>query len=294
MDISIISVTYNSERCIADCVKSVLSQRGVAFEVVVVDNASTDNTLARLKELKCRVIASTENVGFGRGNNLGFAATCGRYVFLLNPDARLVETDALANLCRLMDANPRWGMAGTMVCFPDGEPESPPATIYPGQRHVRRDFSKLPGKVAWVLGASMIIRRELFEKLDGFDPGFFLYSEETDFCLRIREIGFEIGFIPEVVVEHIGGASEDTRDPYEVSGRKLKGLLRFRQKHYSPDDCVFLAKRDLRRARFRMILNGLLARLQPSHSKAWQKHRLYRAIWEVSRDYLESRKTPKV
>ena len=289
MDISIISVTYNSERCIADCVKSVLSQRGVKFEVVVVDNASTDNTLARLKKLKCRVIANPENVGFGRGNNLGFAATCGRYVFLLNPDARLVETNALANLCRLMDANPRWGMAGTLVRSPDGKPEEPPATIYPGQRHIRRDFSKLPGKIAWVLGASMIIRRELFEKLDGFDPGFFLYSEETDFCLRMREIGFEIGLIPEVVVEHIGGASEDARDPYEVSGRKLKGLLRFRQKHYSPDDCLWLAKRDSRRARFRMILNGLLARLQPPHSKAWQKHRLYRAIWEVSRDYLESR-----
>ncbi|MGA2240723.1 MAG: glycosyltransferase family 2 protein [Verrucomicrobiota bacterium] len=294
MDISVISVTYNSETCIADCIKSVLSQRGVEFEVVVVDNASTDNTLSRLKELKSRVIASTENVGFGRGNNLGFAATCGRYVFLLNPDARLVEADALANLCRLMDANPRWGMAGTMVRFPDGKPESPPATIYSGQRHVQRDFSKLPGKIAWVLGASMIIRRELYEKLDGFDPGFFLFSEEMDFCLRMREIGFEIGYIPEVVVEHIGGASKDARDPYEVSGRKLKGLLHFRQKHYSLDDCVWLAKRDLRRARFRMILNGLLARLQPPYSKAWQKHRLYRAIWEVSRDYLESRKTPQV
>jgi len=294
MDISVISVTYNSERCIADCVSSVLSQRGVEFEIVVVDNASTDNTLARVKELKCHVITSKENVGFGRGNNLGFAATSGRYVFLLNPDARLVEADTLANLCRLMDAHPRWGMAGTGVRFPDGRPESPPATIYPGQRHVRRDFSKLPGKIAWVLGASMIIRRELFEKLDGFDPGFFLYSEETDFCLRLREIGFEIGFIPEVVVEHIGGASEDTRDPYEVSGRKLQGLLRFRQKHYSPDDCLWLAKRDLRRARFRMILNGLLARFQPPGSKSWQKHRLYRAIWEVSRGYLEARKTPQV
>ena len=117
MDISVISVTYNSERCIADCVKSVLSQRGVEFEAVVVDNASTDNTLARLKELKCRVIANPENVGFGLGNNLGFAATSGRYVFLLNPDARLVETNALANLCRLMDANPRWGMAGNAGAF---------------------------------------------------------------------------------------------------------------------------------------------------------------------------------
>jgi GT2 family glycosyltransferase len=293
MDISVISVAYNSERSIADCIKSILSQCGVEFEVVVVDNASADNTLARLKELNCRVIAGKENVGFGRGNNLGVAATSGRYIFLLNPDARLVETDALANLCRLMDANPRWGMAGTLVRSPGGKPETPPATDYPGQRHVRRDFSKLPGKIAWILGASMVIRRELFEKLDGFDPGFFLYSEETDFCLRMREIGFEIGYIPGVAVEHIGAASEDTSDPHGVSGRKLKGLLRFRQKHYSPDDCVFLAKRDLRRARFRMIWNGLLARFQPPHSKTWRKKRLYQAIWEVSRDYLESGKSPR-
>jgi len=294
MDISVISVAYNSERCIADCVGSVLAQRGVEFEVVVVDNASADNTLARLKALNCRVIASQENVGFGRGNNLGFAATSGRYVYLLNPDARLVETDALANLCRLMEANPRWGMAGTMVRSPDGKPESPPATSYPGQRHVRRDFSKLPGNIAWVLGASMIIRRELYEKLGGFDPGFFLYSEETDFCLRMRETGFEIGRVLEVSVEHIGGASESVRDPYEVSAQKLKGLLRFRQKHYLPDDCLRLAQRDSRRARFRMIWNGLLAHLQPLHSRAWQKQRRYRAIWEVSRDYLKSRKPPQI
>ncbi len=291
MDISVITVTHNSESCIADCVRSVLSQRGVEFEVIVVDSASTDSTPARLKELKCCVIARTENIGFGRGNNLGFGASRGRYVYLLNPDARLIETDALANLCRLMDANPRWGLAGTMVRSQDGKSESPPATIYPGQRHVQRDFSQLPGKIAWVLGASMIIRRELYEKLDGFDAAFFLYSEETDFCLRMREIGFEIGYIPEVVVEHISGDSEDARDPYEVSARKLEGLLRFRQKHYSPDDCLRLAKRDLRRARFRMIWNGFFAHLQPPHSKAWQKCRLYRAIWEVSGEYLSSPRT---
>jgi hypothetical protein len=108
----------------------------------------------------------------------------------------------------------------------------------------------------------------------------------------MRESGFEIGYISEVAVEHIGGASEDARDPYEVSAQKLKGLLRFRQKHYSPDDCLRLAKRDSRRARFRMIWNGLFAHWQPLHSKAWQKQRRYRAIWEVSRDYLETRKSP--
>jgi hypothetical protein len=89
-------------------------------------------------------------------------------------------------------------------------------------------------------------------------------------------------------VKHIGAASEGKPDPAELSARRLKGLLQFRQKHYPPDDCIFLAKRDLRRARFRMFWNGLLARLQAPHSRAWQKYRQYLGIWRTSRDYLSS------
>ena len=286
MDISVIIVTYNSGDHIAASLQSLLAQSCVAYEVIVVDNASSDTTLAQIEKFGVRVIASRENLGFGRGNNAGFATSHGRYVYLLNPDARLLGTNALAQLCRHMDANQHWGMAGTLVLSADGKSESPPATGYPDQRHIHHDFSKLPGTIAWVIGASMIIRRELYEKLGGFDPKFFLYSEETDFCLRLRKLGFEIGHITEVVVSHIGGASENYRDPYDVSARKLKGLICFRQKHYPPDDCVFLARRDLRRARFRMIWNGLLARLQPPRSKTWQKYRNYRAIWEISKEYL--------
>jgi GT2 family glycosyltransferase len=286
VDISVIIVTFNSADCIVACVESVLAQSGVSFEVIVVDNASADSTQEKLNGLKCRVISSAENLGFGRGNNLGFAASSGRYVYLLNPDARLAEKNSLMELCRRMDTNPRWGMAGTLVLSADGKSESPPATSYPAQRHVHRDFSKLPGSIAWIIGASMIIRRELYEKLGGFDPEFFLYSEETDFCLRLRELGFEIGHVTEVTVSHIGGTTESLRDPCEVSAQKLQGLIRFRKKHYPPDDCVFLAKRDLRRAWFRMIWNGLLARLQPPRSKAWQKHRAYRGIWETSKTFL--------
>jgi N-acetylglucosaminyl-diphospho-decaprenol L-rhamnosyltransferase len=286
--ISVIIVTFNSADCIAACVESVLAQSGVSFEIIVVDNASADRTLEKLTGLKCRVIPSAKNLGFGRGNNLGFAASSGRYIYLLNPDARLAEAGALAKLCQTMDANPRWGMAGTLVLSADGKSESPPAPDYPGQRHVHRDFSKLPGKIAWIIGASMIVRRELYEQLDGFDPEFFLYSEETDFCLRLRELGFEIGHVTEVAVSHIGGASEDGRDPYDVSARKLRGLLRFRQKHYPPRDCIFLAERDRRRARVRMFWNYLQARFQAPNSDAWRKYRQYRAIWRISREYLSS------
>jgi len=287
MDISVVIVTYNSAGQIAPCLESVLQQARVSFEAIVVDNASQDGTLAELEKFPAvRIIASPENLGFGRGNNLGFAASQGRYIYFLNPDARLVGTEALLGLCRSMDASPRWGMAGTVVREGGGGHESEPATEYPGQRHVSQDFSRLPGNIAWIIGASMVIRRELCQKLVGFDPDFFLYSEETDLCLRMRKLGFEVGYISNVAVEHIGGASEDPRDPYESSARKLRGLLLFRQKHYSLADCVLLARRDLRRAWFRMCWNGLLAAWQPKQSRAWQKARMYRGVWEASKNFL--------
>ena len=289
MDISVVLVTYNSARQITHCLESVFKQAGVMFEVIVVDNASGDDTLGQLQKFsRVKVLASGENLGFGRGNNLGFAASSGRYVYLLNPDTHLLGTDALAELCRAMESHPHWGMAGTRVRSADGGHESEPATEYPAQRHVRHDFSKLPGRIAWIIGASMIVRRGLYQQLGGFDPDFFLYSEETDFCLRLRKAGHEIGQILNVTVEHIGGASETAGDPYEPAARKLRGLLLFRQKHYSARDCVRLATRDWHRARFRAAWNGLLARLQPAHSPAWQKHRNYRAIRDVSRQYLVS------
>jgi GT2 family glycosyltransferase len=293
MDVSVIIIGFNSANYIARCVESVLIQTGVTCETIVVDNASTDGTLAKLNNLKCKVITSDKNLGFGPGNNKGFSVSTGRYVFLLNADAWLMKKDDLAKLCQKMDSEPKWGMAGTKVLSLDGSVQCLPDVQYPAQRHVHRDFSKLPGKIAWILGASMFVRREIYQKLGGFDPEFFpAYSEETDFCLRVRELSYEIGYIPEVAVTHVGGSSENLSDPYESSMRKLRGLLKFRQKHYPPEDCVFLAKRDLRRARFRMLWNNLISRLQPPNSKAWMKYRRYRGIWEVSRKFLEQRVAP--
>lgn len=293
MEISVIIVAYNSADHIVACLDSLRLQSGVTLEIIVVDNASQDDTLAQLASFNVRVIASPENLGFGRGCNLGFASSTGRYVYLLNPDAQLEGRKALAKLCQMMDNHPQWGMAGTRILSVGENSESPPATEYPAERHVHRDFSKLPGRIAWIIGASMIVRRELYERLGGFDPAFFLYSEETDFCLRMRESGHEIGYVSEVAVKHIGGASEDLRDPYDASKQKLEGLIQFRRKHYSPEDCVSLARRDLRRARWRASWNHFLALFQPRQSRAWRKGRNYCAVWDVSRDYLTQTKAKR-
>ncbi len=289
MDVSVVIVTYNSQDDIAACVESVLAQNGVSFEVIVVDNASADETLTRLKRLDVKTIASSENLGFGRGCNLGFSHSKGRYVYVLNPDAQLVGEKALAVLCKAMDEHPAWGMAGTKVCDAAGGNEIVPWLQYPGQRHVRQDFSGLPGEIAWVIGASMIFRSEIYKQLGGFDPNFFLYGEETDLCLRVRKSGFEIGYVPEAAVRHIGGASSHGVDPYIVSTRIQKGALNFWHKHYTPEEVEFLVRRSLMRSRFRSFTNGVAAKFQPPESKFWQKSRWYLGIFDTSKKFLSQK-----
>ena len=268
-DISVIIVTYNSSECMQACLDSLWSQKGVDYEVIVVDNASSDDTLLTVRNNRCLLLENEENIGFGRACNLGISRSTGRYIFLLNPDARLTDEGDLAQVCRLMDENLQWGLSGAKVLSSNGSLESPPAREYPGQKHVQRDFSKLPGSISWVIGAAMVIRRDLCLRLGGFDPAYFLYSEETDLCLRIRELGYEIGWMENIVVRHIGGESEKGVDPFDTACRKLRGLLTFRIKHYTPEECGFLANRDRRRSFLRMLTNGFIAFLRGKKSREW-------------------------
>jgi len=221
-DISVIIVTYNSSGCIQPCLDSLWSQKGMDYEVIVVDNASSDDTLLTVRNNRCLLLENEENIGFGRACNLGISRSTGRYILLLNPDARLTSEGDLAQVCRLMDENLQWGLSGAKVLSSNGSLESPPAREYPGQKHVQRDFSKLPGSISWVIGAAMVIRRDLCLRLGGFDPAYFLYSEETDLCLRIRELGYEIGWMDNIVVRHIGGESEKGVDPFDTACRVVQ------------------------------------------------------------------------
>ena len=288
--ISIVTVTHNSASCIRDCVASIQAQTGIGAEVIVVDNASSDNTLQVLAGLgsSVEVIANGENIGFGRACNQGVAASQGELLFLLNPDAKLEQTDGLARACSSLLEHPRWGLAGTHVLSSDGLTDNPPATSYPEQNRANCSFSHLPGHLAWVLGASMLIRREAFEAVGGFDPGFFLSSEETDLCLRMRQQGWEIGYVADVDVLHVGMASERGYDPYDTSLRRMEGMLRFWSKHYPPEVVQRLALRDLFRTRFRMGWYFIMSRFSAPSSNAMRKYRRYRGISEASRRFLHT------
>jgi GT2 family glycosyltransferase len=288
-DVSIVIVTYNSLDCIDECLTSVSTQRGVTFEIIIIDNNSSDRTAEKLRKNGWRVIENNENIGFGRACNQAFEQTIGEYIYFINPDARLMGENSLAQLCERMNREPEWGLAGTTVLQGDGEYESKPSLTYPGQVRASYDFSKLPGSISWVIGASLIIRRDLFARLGGFDPRFFLYSEETDLCLRARKQGFAIGYVDEVIVIHIGGKSENGKNPQEIAARKLQGLLLFREKHYSDLQCIQLARKDYRRAFMRMLWNRVALFFNPQDPVSQNKYKNYRGIWEISRKYLRKK-----
>ncbi len=241
--VCIVIVNYRTATVAIDCIASIASQIAdiPACRVVLVDNASADGSLERLSSVVAErgwhswvtLVDGKRNGGFAFGNNCGIADAlnrdpCVNYLLLLNPDT-IVGRNAIGALIDFMDANDRAGIAGSLLANAEGGPEcsahnapSPLGELESGarlgllsrllQRYVvtppMRDCAH---ECDWVSGASMIVRRKVFEEIGGLDEGFFLYFEEVDFCSRARRTGWEIWFVPESRVIHFEGSATGIR-----------------------------------------------------------------------------------
>ncbi len=243
IELSVIIINYNTRDYLTKCLESVLNQKGAAFEIIVVDNSSTDGSSQMLKNKfpQVQLIANANNVGFAAANNQALIICRGQYVFFLNPDT-VVEPDCLKTMLRFMENRPDIGLAGTKLLFPDRTFHPSVGDGYPGGRRARKVVPDLPGDIAWVLGASMIVPRAVIKAMQGFDDRFFLYAEEQDLCLRIRKAGLLIGYIPDAVVVHWGGKSERDNPPANVWAKKIKAEYLFYNKHY-PEKTVRAIRR---------------------------------------------------
>lgn len=277
-DFSIIIVNYNTADLVSHCIESVLCQQQVTAEIIVIDNASQDDSLSVLKKYEQAnqivLINHHENSGFGRASNIASEKAHGNYLFFLNPDGKLKDNFFLKSCFDYMEQHPDCGLAGTAVYEPRKNRFVQPQFKYPSEKIINNKnnkivFSNLPGEIAWVLGASMIIKKSLFEKVKGFDPDFFLYGEETDLCLRIRKAGFKIGFIDSAVVEHYSGASEKTASVYSIYHRKQRGYYLFCQKHYAMNDVKKIAKKNLFRASLQFAWVFLLKKIYRHNLKKY-------------------------
>jgi len=229
-DVSVVIVSYETRDLTLAAVASVLADRGHdGYEVIVIDNASTDGSAAAVAERYPGVslIANDENRGFGAAANQGMVVSRGRYVLLLNPDTE-VRDDAIAETLAYAEDHADAGVVGCRVFLADGRQQS---TVYrvlrlrevlvnlfvPNKlmrrssvlgrsRYVGLDLD-LVQHVEVIAGCFMLVRRDVIERVGVFDEAFFMYGEEEEWCHRIRDAGWRLHYFPGASVLHHGGAS---------------------------------------------------------------------------------------
>ena len=227
-------VNYNGGPELRTAVQSVAQElAGTSWEAVVVDNASSDGSAEAVRQLpQVRLIQNGQNVGFGRGVNQGVAASTAPLVLIINPDCRL-ERGAVDTLRRELEHHHHCAIAGPRILNPDGslqgsargDPDmltgvfgrtSRLRQALPGlpvsRRNVYADAMAEGGSVVvdWVSGACMLVRRDAFAAVSGFDERYFLYWEDADLCRRLRSVGYEIRYVPAAAAVHRVGQSSRT------------------------------------------------------------------------------------
>ncbi|MDD4178589.1 MAG: glycosyltransferase family 2 protein [Candidatus Margulisbacteria bacterium] len=228
IDLSIIIVNYNGEKLLRECLYSVYENtKKLSFEVIMVDNNSTDNSVQLVSREfpEVKIIRSKENLGFSRGNNKGLDIYQGRYALLLNTDT-VVKDRALDKLVEFMDRNIKAGACGPKLLNQDGTPQ------HQGGLFNRRFWlAKRPVMVDYVLGAALLVRREVIDRVGGLDENFFFSNDDLDWCRRIRKAGWQIYFVPDAEVIHYGGyTTKKFNQKIFVEG--FRGGLYFCRKHY--------------------------------------------------------------
>ena len=269
LDLSIIIVSYNTRDLLLQCIESAIesldearamgefstSARAISrgYEIIVVDNASSDSSAPAVRKYfpEVRLIANEFNRGFSAANNQALAISQGRYLLFLNPDM-LVRHMAIAELMLFLNRYPRVGMVTGSLREPDGSLQHS-AFHFPTLWMALLDYfpvsyrllnSALNGRYPYKayrrpfeidhpLGACMMVRREVIERVGGFSEDFFLYCEEIDWAMRIKQDGWRIFCQPEAVFVHYGGQST-RQEPDNTFLYLWRSRLILFKKHYNP------------------------------------------------------------
>lgn len=230
VDISVIIVSFNTKQMTLECISSIFEKtQGVSFEIIVVDNASSDGSVEAIESVPfdIRLIKSPDNLGFAAANNLGFLQAKGRYVLLLNSDTLLLS-NALKECYEHLESEKTAGILGCRAILPSGDQQKTifrdlslvslfinifiPASIqrkskFLGrQRYIGIDLNQ-SHVVDVVSGCFMLVRSEVITQVGPLDDSFFFYGEEAEWCSRIRSQNWDVVYYPGAKILHYGGAS---------------------------------------------------------------------------------------
>jgi hypothetical protein len=250
--VSVVVVSYQTAQLTVDCLRSLRAAcRAGPYEIIVVDNASTDGSAEAVAASVpgARVVRLARNIGFGQAVNVAAEAASGRWLLLVNPDTTVVG-DVVAAFAQAALVDPGAGIYTGRTLRPDGTDDghsclAPPtlwslfcfaaglstlfrrsATLNP-EPLPRLDRTR-PARVPAASGCLLMVERELFRRLGGFAPDYFMYSEDIDLCVRATRLGARPLLVPAATVTHLGGASSTSVDKRVMLLRGKCTYLRLR------------------------------------------------------------------
>lgn len=239
-DLSIIVVSFNTKKMTLECLESIRKYtKNIGYEIIVVDNNSVDGSVDAITDLGFKdisIIKNKVNKGFGAANNQGINNANSRYVLLLNSDT-IIQDNVLAKMITYMDKHPKTAVSSCALLNKDGSiqgtggffptisrvfswmffiedipyadvlikpfhPIHGQSFLYDGTK-----FYKKSRSLDWVTGAFMMVRTDILQSVGGFDEDYFMYTEEVDLCYRIKKLGWNVDYVSEESIVHLGSAS---------------------------------------------------------------------------------------
>jgi len=253
--LSVIVLSYNTKDLTKKCLLSVVDNYKEdidksKIEIILADNGSGDGTVEEIKSdkflEKIKIVENGNNYGFGKGNNLASKKAEGKYILFLNSDT-VSKDKGFLEMTLFLEKNTKTGILGGKLENVDGSKQLSAGKFYTplnlffsllGLESFVRSAPDKISRVDWVSGACLMIKKELFEKLKGFDENFFMYIEDMELCYRAKKEGFLTYFYPDIKLEH---RQEGSSSRQFAIKNIYKGILYFYKKH-KPYWQYYLAK----------------------------------------------------
>jgi GT2 family glycosyltransferase len=231
--ISIVIVNYNSGNLVADCVKSLLDNIDISFEVIVVDNNSSDNSIEILKSVSIdspniKIVELKENTGFAKGNNIGVSHSNGEMLHFLNPD--IIVNKKLNGHYRLINEQNEDKIYVTTLTDPEGGLRKSKYLIPTLGNYFKR-LMKSKNVRYWDIGASLIIKKTVFEKLGKWEERYFMYAEDLDLFYTAHLHGIGVKYLDTQIIHIEKGCSVNVWDNYKRASIVEKSFKSFYKKH---------------------------------------------------------------
>ncbi|ERM92717.1 hypothetical protein O163_03720 [Caldanaerobacter subterraneus subsp. yonseiensis KB-1] len=257
IDISIIIPNYNTKNLLKQLIDSIYNNDTIhklKYEIIVVDNNSSDGSVEYIKSLfkDIKLISNKKNLGYAKAVNQGYKISRGEFIIICNSDIIVPKEFDFIRLINKFKSDEDIGVMGPQLLYKNGSWQRSYGNV-PNAKSALKDLlfitkineliekinfklnKQKEKQVSYIVGAFLIVRRSVFERLNGWDESFFFYAEDCDFCYRTQIQGFKVLFVPSFKVIHIGGSSSSAINVRKYKQIQARSNLLFVKKHFKKD-----------------------------------------------------------